>query len=346
MIHFSVPDALRILSKTPGLLRLWLADLPLHWLQATEGKDTFSPLEVVGHLIHGEKTDWIPRMQLILAYGDSRPFEPFDRFAQRELSRGKNIGQLLDEFEAERARCLQILRDADLNDEHLNMRGRHPSLGSVTLRNLLATWVTHDMAHLAQIARIMAKQYKTEVGPWLQFMNILNDRNAPGDSDYDWSRFTLRIAVARPVAEVFQHLSTRAGLESWFLRQAIFTSENGVMHAPEQPVAANDRYAWRWHGWPDETQEHGVVLDNNGRDTLRFTFAGNCFVTLKVSPHGALSLVELTQENIPTDENSRVKIHHGCSTGWLFYLTNLKSLLEGGLDLRNKDVALQGVLNA
>ncbi len=346
MIQFTLPDALRILSRTPGVLRQWLSDLPENWQYANEGKDTFSPYDVLGHLIHGEQTDWIPRMNIILQFGESRPFDPYDRFAQYELSKGKNMAQLLDEFETERARCLQTLREANLSESQLDLRGTHPRLGSTTLRQLLATWVAHDLGHIAQIARVMAKQYKTEVGPWTQFMNVLHDRSVPGDSEHDWSRFTLRIPVARPATAIFPLLSTRSGIEIWFLREAIFKAQNDVERASTESIEPNDQYAWRWHGWPDEVQEHGVILENNGKDAVSFTFAGNCTVTIRISEAGEQSIVELTQENIPTDESSRVRYHHGCSTGWLFYLTNLKSLLEGGLDLRNKDEKLQGVLNA
>lgn len=180
MIEYTIPDALRILSKTPGILRLWLSDLPDNWIHANEGPDTFSPFDVVGHLIHGEKTDWIARMNIILEHGESRPFDPYDRFAQNENSRGKTLSQLLDEFETERNRCLQSLRDAGLTEVQLNLRGTHPRLGVVTLRNLLAAWVAHDMTHLAQIARVMAKQYKTQTGPFSQFLSVLRDRMAPG----------------------------------------------------------------------------------------------------------------------------------------------------------------------
>lgn len=346
MIQFTLTDAQRILSKTPGVLRQWLSDLPENWQHANEGKDTFSPFDVLGHLIHGEQTDWIPRMNTILQFGESRPFDPYDRFAQYDLSKGKTMTQLLDEFETERNRCLQVLREANLTDAQLDSRGLHPRLGSVTLRQLLATWVAHDQGHIAQIARVMAKQYKTEVGPWTRFMNVLYDRSVPGDADHNWSRFSLRIPVSQPASVIFPWLSTRAGIENWFLREAIFKTQDEVERAATESIAPGDQYAWRWHGWPDETQEHGVILENNGKDTVSFTFAGNCTVTISLKETGALTVVELTQENIPTDESSRVRYYHGCSTGWLFYLTNMKSLLEGGLDLRNRDEKLQGVLNA
>lgn len=176
MIAYSLADGINILSNTPVVLRHWLQDLPEAWLHANEGNDTFSPFDVVGHLLHGEKTDWIARLQIILTHGESRPFDPYDRFAQQITSQGKNIRQLLDEFESARAHNLQILHDTGLNEAQLDLTGMHPALGRVTLRNLLATWVAHDMTHLAQIARIMAKQYKSQVGPWAQYIGVLNDR--------------------------------------------------------------------------------------------------------------------------------------------------------------------------
>lgn len=176
MIQFSLSDAIPFLSKTPELLQLQLRDLPDRWLHANEGPDTFSPFEVVGHLIHGEKTDWIVRMQIILEHGESRPFDPYDRFAQRQNSLGKTIGQLLDEFSKLRSQNLETLNAANLSDKQLELTGMHQALGRVTLRNLLATWVAHDMSHIAQIVRVIAKQYTQEVGPWFQYMNLLKDR--------------------------------------------------------------------------------------------------------------------------------------------------------------------------
>lgn len=179
MIPFSLSDAVLLLSKTPGILQHQLNDLPDAWLMANEGPDTFSPYEVVGHLIHGEKTDWIPRMQIILNDGESRPFEPYDRFAQRHNSIGKTIHQLLEEFEKLRHQNLDMLKQTNISERTLALTGTHPALGKVTLRNLLATWVAHDMSHLAQIARVIAKQYAIEVGPWFEYMNILKDRTLP-----------------------------------------------------------------------------------------------------------------------------------------------------------------------
>lgn len=176
MINFNMSDACCILGQTPHILRQTLQYLPENWLQANEGADTFSPFDVIGHLVHGEKSDWIQRTRIILEYGETRPFQPFDRFAMYEESKGKDIKQLLDEFDTLRAENLRQLSLLNITAEDLEKRGQHPVLEAVTLRQLLATWVAHDMTHLAQIARVMAKQYKQEVGPWAQFLNVLHDR--------------------------------------------------------------------------------------------------------------------------------------------------------------------------
>lgn len=176
MIPFSSSDALLLLAKTPGTLRHWLADLPDNWLQANEGGDTFSPFEVVRHLIHADRAVWAVRTRHILQHGENRPFDPTDSRGHRAETTDKTIGQLLDEFEAERAANLRFLRETNLSDAQLDRTGIHPHLGQVTLRNLLATWAAHDMAHIAQIARVMAKQYKTDIGPWVEFLSIMHDR--------------------------------------------------------------------------------------------------------------------------------------------------------------------------
>ncbi len=342
MINFTLPDFLRLHSKTPGLLRLWLADLPENWLHANEGKDTFSPFEVVRHLVVAEKS-YVDRIQKILHFGESQTFVPAQNFATDDS--GKSIAQLLDDFENERRSSLQTIQ-SQLDTGSLEKTGTQPSLGKVTMKNLLASWVAHDLTHLTQVARVLAKQYKTEVGSFFAYLNILHARSIPGDLEHDWSKFTLRVPISRPVEDIFERWTTRSGIESWFLREAIFTDENGQARLPEEKIAAHDRYAWRWHGWSQEAQEHGIVMENNGKDTLEFSFAGNCFVRVKIARQGEVSIVELTQDNIPTDVNAQVKFHIGCSQGWLFYLTNLKSIMEGGVDLRNKDLQLQGVLNA
>jgi hypothetical protein len=171
---FDLASGRTLLERTPTLLRTWLMDLPDRWIRATEGPDTWSPFDVVGHLVQGELNDWIPRARIILEHGTARAFEPFDRFAQFELSRGKTLGALLDEFAALRTANLEALDAMILSEEDLDRQGRHPDFGPVTLRQLLATWTVHDQTHIVQIARVMAKQYDAEVGPWKQYLAVLN----------------------------------------------------------------------------------------------------------------------------------------------------------------------------
>ena len=168
-----------MLRRTPDVLRALLQDLPPAWIHANEGPETFSPFDVVGHLIHGERTDWIPRAQIILQYGEKRAFEPFDRFAQQEASRGKSLGELLDIFAALRADNLKRLEEQRLGDEALLRCGRHPELGTVTLSQLLATWVVHDWNHVAQVTRVLARQYAGAVGPWRAYLPLLDRGRRP-----------------------------------------------------------------------------------------------------------------------------------------------------------------------
>ena len=173
-MEFQLADALSILARTPAALDAMLRGLPEPWLRANEGPETWSPFDVVGHLIHGERTDWVPRLRLILEHGDARPFEPFDRFAMFEESRGKTIAELLETFSTLRAQNLETVRAPQLEPADFHCRGTHPALGPVTLGQLLATWVTHDMTHMAQISRVIAKQYQDEVGAWRQYIGVLN----------------------------------------------------------------------------------------------------------------------------------------------------------------------------
>jgi hypothetical protein len=172
-MKYTLPDAVAILERTPAVLDRLLRDLPAAWTSPNEGPDTWSAFDVVGHLIHGEKTDWIPRARLILSDAADKRFEPFDRFAQFEISKGKTLSQLLDEFANLREENLNTLKSWNLQESDLDKTGVHPTFGAVTLRQLLATWVAHDFTHIGQIARVMAKQYKEEVGPWVQFLGIL-----------------------------------------------------------------------------------------------------------------------------------------------------------------------------
>lgn len=173
-MDFVFEDALPVLSRTPAVLRSLLADLPESWVGATEGPDTWSPFDIVGHLIHGERTDWIVRTEILLAHGETQAFTPFDRFAQFEASRGKTLLQLLDTFAGLRAANLIRLESLGLTVDDLDRCGRHPELGSCTLGELLATWVAHDLSHIAQIARVMGRQYTAAVGPWRAYLPMLD----------------------------------------------------------------------------------------------------------------------------------------------------------------------------
>ena len=173
-MELRLSDAILILGKTPPCLDLLLRDLPDEWLRATEGKDTWSCYDVVGHLIHGELTDWIPRIQIILEHGANRAFVPFDRFAQFQNDQTRPIGELLDRFKSLRRQNLKQLTELHLTPQDFDRKGTHPELGSVTLGELISSWVVHDLTHLNQIHRVMAKQYSETVGPWKQYMSILN----------------------------------------------------------------------------------------------------------------------------------------------------------------------------
>ncbi|MBX3277643.1 MAG: DinB family protein [Acidobacteria bacterium] len=177
---YDIDQAISILSRTPAVLTALLEGLPDAWSAGNEGGDTWSPYDVVGHLIHGERADWIPRAKRILVDGESRTFDPFDRLAQFEESRGKTLDQLLAEFDALRRQSIDELRGMNLKSRDLEKTGIHPAFGRVTLQQLLATWVVHDLDHLAQISRVMAKQYAGEVGPWSQYLSILRDRTEEG----------------------------------------------------------------------------------------------------------------------------------------------------------------------
>jgi DinB superfamily len=168
-------DAVAVLERTPAILNAWLEGLPETWIRATEGEGTWSPYDVIGHLIHGERTDWIPRARHILA-GDRRPFEPFDREAQLRESQGRSLGELLATFADLRRENVAMLVGMNLTDEDLDRTGLHPELGEVTLGQLLASWVVHDLDHVSQIARTMAKVYTEATGPWSAYLSILRDR--------------------------------------------------------------------------------------------------------------------------------------------------------------------------
>lgn len=170
MITGFMEESLAILSRTPGTLNAMLRGLPEAWVTATEGPGTWSPAFVIGHLIHAERVDWMPRLALILAHGESRPFDAFDREVQ---SLGKSLGVLLDELAELREDNLAQLRKLDLQDAQLELTGMHPELGRVTVRQLIATWTAHDLSHILQISRVMAKRYKAEVGPWARYLSVM-----------------------------------------------------------------------------------------------------------------------------------------------------------------------------
>ena len=174
-MDFNLQHAVVLLSRTPSILNSMLRDLPESWLVQNEGPETWSPYDVIGHLIHGEETDWIPRAKMILEYGETRAFEPFDRVAMFEKSKGKSIAELLDTFAERRTVSLQELNNMNLTPSLLEKRGKHPELGVVTLQQLLSTWVVHDLGHVRQIVRVMSKQYRDAVGPWRAYLSILNE---------------------------------------------------------------------------------------------------------------------------------------------------------------------------
>lgn len=173
-MRFDLDQAVAVLERTPSVLCTLLADLPRGWTRTNEGGESWSAYDVLGHLIHGERTDWVPRARIILDEGEGRTFEPFDRFAQERESHGQSLGDLLTEFARLREENLETLKDLGLSPGDLERRGRHPELGSVTLEELLATWVVHDLGHLAQIGRAMAAHYAEDVGPWADYLPVLD----------------------------------------------------------------------------------------------------------------------------------------------------------------------------
>lgn len=174
-MKFDLNHAISVLVKTPSTLERLLTGLPEEWTMANEGPETWSPYDVLGHLVHGERTDWIPRIMIIMNDSDQKTFAPFDRFAQFEESKGKTLAELLEEFAYLRDQNLHRLRGFELNEQDLNRQGIHPALGPVTLKQVIATWVAHDLGHIVQISRVLAKQYKAEVGPWTQYLRVLDE---------------------------------------------------------------------------------------------------------------------------------------------------------------------------
>ena len=172
-MEFNVEKAVEVLRSTPGTVKAMVGGLSEDWTSSSGDRDDWGVFDVVGHLVHADETDWIPRAEVILARGEDRNFPPFDRFGQFEKAEGKTLGELLDEFERVRAGCLATVRGWRLSDEQLGLSGVHPEFGAVELRQLLATWVVHDLTHIRQIATIMARKYEDAVGPWKAYLSIL-----------------------------------------------------------------------------------------------------------------------------------------------------------------------------
>ena len=174
MTNFEINKSIEILERTPLVIGTLLTGLSTDWIFNNEGGESWSPFDVVGHLIHGEKTDWIPRLKIITGGSNNKSFVPFDRFAQMNANKEKNINDLIIEFKTLRDENLKILKSTPINKTILDMKGIHPAFGYVTLTQLLAAWVVHDLGHISQVARVMAKQYKEDVGPWTEYLTILN----------------------------------------------------------------------------------------------------------------------------------------------------------------------------
>jgi len=172
-MDFDLENGIAVLERTPATLRALLDGLSPAWTDATEGPDTWSPYVVIGHLIHGERTDWIPRAQIIRAQGANRTFTPYDRFAQFRESQGRTLIELLDEFTRLRAQNVGTLKSWRLTEAQLALQGQHPELGAVTMRQLLACWVAHDLGHIVQVSRVMAKQYREAIGPWTAYLSVM-----------------------------------------------------------------------------------------------------------------------------------------------------------------------------
>jgi hypothetical protein len=173
MTQFSLPEAVAILARTPATLDAFLRGLPEIWVLRNEGANTWSAFDILGHLVYAERADWMPRLRIILEHGESCPFDPFDRFAQFKESQGKTLEQLLDEFAHLRKENVAALLAFNLQSQDFARRGTHPDLGVVTLSQLLATWAVHDLTHLHQLSRVMAHQYRDQVGPWSAFLGVL-----------------------------------------------------------------------------------------------------------------------------------------------------------------------------
>ena len=173
-MKYDLEQAIPVLERTPRVMKMLLSGLSSEWTMNNEGRDSWSPNDVIGHLVHGEKTDWMPRLEIVLSDEGNKTFTPYDRFAQFEMSKGKSLDELLNSFETLRNENLSTLRSKNLSARDLDKKGIHPELGPVTLSEMLSAWVVHDLGHIAQVSRVMAKQYKGEVGPWTRYLTILN----------------------------------------------------------------------------------------------------------------------------------------------------------------------------
>lgn len=172
-MEFKLNNSIEILERTPSVLKAYLLGLSEEWLRNTEGENTWSPYDIVGHLIFGEKTDWMIRIKTILSSSENKLFEPFDRFAQLQENQRTPIAELLEEFSQLRSANIKELKSLNISKDHLSLEGVHPGLGKVTMEQLIATWVVHDLGHIGQISRVMSKQYKSEVGPWIDYLGVL-----------------------------------------------------------------------------------------------------------------------------------------------------------------------------
>ncbi len=178
-MRFDLESSIDVLSRTPSAITALLKGLGEEWTSPNEGRETFSVFDNVGHLIDGEETDWMERARIILDGGDNPVFAPYDRFRHYERNRGRTLESLLDEFAGLRKKNIDLLRSWNIGDRELALTATHPSLGTVTLSELLAAWVVHDLGHIAQIARVMAKQYREGIGPWVPYLPVVTDHERP-----------------------------------------------------------------------------------------------------------------------------------------------------------------------
>lgn len=174
-MEFSIERSVEILRQTPSTLELFLSNLSDDWIFVNEGKDTWNAFDIIGHFIHGEKTDWIPRLDIVLNDNENKKFEPYDRFAQFENSKGKTLNDLLQEFKRLRNQNLNYLESLKLTEDKLDLEGIHPAFGTVTVRQLISAWTVHDLGHIYQITRVFAKQYKENMGPFAEYISIVKD---------------------------------------------------------------------------------------------------------------------------------------------------------------------------